>query len=390
MITNCRCCNAQIEAPVYRSGSRNSLTSLGEISSQETIVSFCGKCSHLQTKPIEDIEKYYDESYNILINSEEEDQLYFSKDGVKSFRVDHQVKVLKDNLDIPTGAKVLDFGSGKGATIKKLLGERPDITPHLFDVSDAYTKFWDQFCASENYNTYKLPEKWNSYFDIVVSFFALEHVENPQSFLKDIYGLLKEGGSIYGIVPNTYQNPGDFVVIDHVNHFSEYSLKYVLEAAGFTKVVVDTTSHYGALIFYAETTVQKPKKVNLPVKEDVVSCEGNANELSKFWKKSVNNIMKAEQKFLGKKFAIYGSGFYGSFIASAIENTKDLVCFLDQNKYRQGLKLFDKEIIAPANLPEDVEVLFVGLNPNTSRLAIDEVANHWRDDIEVIFVYGAE
>ena len=45
--------------------------------------------------------------------------------------------------------------------------------------------------------------------DVVTSFFALEHVEDPGLFVGDLTKYLKKDGSLYIIVPNLYENFAD-------------------------------------------------------------------------------------------------------------------------------------------------------------------------------------
>src|SRR3712207_9139150 len=59
-------------------------------------------------------------------------------DGKKIFRLEHQAATLLRKLQIPQGARILDYGCAKGASIRSVLTVRPDIAAYLFDVSEAY------------------------------------------------------------------------------------------------------------------------------------------------------------------------------------------------------------------------------------------------------------
>src|SRR5690348_11552768 len=88
----CNICGEQLPQPVYVGPPSLSITSLCEIRPGRTEVFFCNRCGHLQTTPLSEIDAYYESQYRILLDSDDEDQLYKIKDGKKIFRIDHQVR----------------------------------------------------------------------------------------------------------------------------------------------------------------------------------------------------------------------------------------------------------------------------------------------------------
>lgn len=360
---------------IYRSGDLPSVNSLSEMIRNETWVYYCMACGHMQTPSIENLEEYYDSQYKILINSEDEDQLYAGSGGNQLFRTEHQIDVLLAKQKLPLGAWILDYGCGKSSTLRSLLARRPDINPCVFDVSSDYRKYWDKFIPLESQAVYEAPSAWLGKFDVVTTFYALEHVLDVTGFLKKIFSLLKEGGCIHGIVPNVFANVADIIVADHTNHFSKSSLLTALSLAGFSSVEIDGSSHASAWVFTGlkSATVEKGKAapVDDGVREKVLEIAG-------FWKDGGNRVQMFAESHRGKRAAIYGSGFYGTFIAFCLENYTRPSCFLDRNPHRQGAQHLGKMICAPEDLPSDVEVVYVGLNPTYSRAAIESLTC-WQD-----------
>ncbi|MBL1210716.1 class I SAM-dependent methyltransferase [Geminocystis sp. GBBB08] len=373
-MNQCHVCQSKLDEPIYVSPNPISLTSLCQVYPQKTEVFFCDNCGHLQTKSIDKIDEYYDQNYQILIDTEEEDQLYKIIDGKKIFRVDHQVNVLLDKLTLPPATKVLDYGCAKAATLKKLSQIRTDLIPHVFDVSQMYIPFWDKFILPENCATYSLKSDWNQSFDLITSFFALEHTEEPQLMLSNIFNLLKDDGYFYCIIPNTYTNIADFIVLDHVNHFSVMSLQYLLNITGFEIVEIDQKNHDSAFVIVA----RKPTDVKLNSLEKntelLKEIKSQVNNMVKYWQNIVNQVRDFEKNIVGDAEAvIYGSGFYGSFIATCLSDINKIKYFLDQNPFQQGKTLFGKPIIAPQDLPDNFEYIYVGLNPQNAQKIITEI-----------------
>ncbi|MEO7157994.1 MAG: methyltransferase domain-containing protein, partial [Vicinamibacterales bacterium] len=167
---------------------------------------------------------YYASEYKISLGAADEDQIYEIRGDRITYRTEHQVETLLGKLDLPHGALMLDYGCAKGEGPRQILRRRADVVMHLFDVSDMYRSYWDRFVPRDRTAVDSTTVSWQGRFDVVTSFFAIEHMDEPQAVVSKIAALLKEGGTLYGIVPDTFGNVADFVVTDHVNHFTRPSL----------------------------------------------------------------------------------------------------------------------------------------------------------------------
>ena len=147
-----------------------------------------------------------------------ETSVIFWRSGSKVYRFDHQVKTLQRIVDLKTNANILDYGCAKSSTLKKLYDERKDITPHVFDVSDQYRKYWNLFVDQKNQACYNIPLEWEKKFDLVTSFFSLEHASKPNDFLTKVYSILNEDGVFYCIVPDWQKNIADAIVVLSLIH----------------------------------------------------------------------------------------------------------------------------------------------------------------------------
>src|SRR5258706_15689136 len=116
----CAVCGQPRGAPDFRSPLPVSMTSIGVPVDVATEVHVCDGCGHVETQPLQDLADYYAHHYDLLIESDEEDNLYAIEDGRRVFRAEHQARTLLATLDLPPDADVLDFGSGKGATMRRI------------------------------------------------------------------------------------------------------------------------------------------------------------------------------------------------------------------------------------------------------------------------------
>jgi SAM-dependent methyltransferase len=376
----CNICNTFLGEPIYEAKASHALTSLCELREGRIRVWSCPACAHMCGESLPDTKSYYESDYRILLDQDDEDQIYEVHGEKIIYRTDHQVATLLNKLEIPPEAKLLDYGCAKASTPKRLLASRQDIQIHLFDVSDMYSSHWHLFVEPEQCAIHNTPAHWQDHFDIVTSFFALEHIPTPLDTVQRIAALLQDDGVFYGIVPDTFSNVADFIVIDHVNHFTAASLHTLLRAAGFADIRIDDQAHRGALVFTAR------KSGATTFCPDVTAIRLRSNQLAKYWTQLSDRIQDTEREHADLPIAIYGSGFYGAYIVSVLQAPERVQCFLDASPYQQGKQLFGKNIVAPQSLPESVRVLYVGLNPVIARDVISKM--DWlRDrDLSVVFL----
>ncbi len=364
----CNLCEGPLGAPVYRSPQPFGVTSLCEVIEGFTEVFLCAQCGHVQTAPMARLDAYYEHAYKILTASEDEDQLYSLEQGRRVFRTEHQVNTLLGQVDLPRGARVLDFGCAKASTLRALCQRREDVEPHVFDVSDRYRPFWDRFVPPENQRTHDAGGDWRGQFDLVMSLFALEHVASPRDVLAQAVSLLRPGGVFYGIVPCLFSNRADLIVADHVNHFTGATLQWLCALAGLKMQSIADHLHAGAWMVIAR------REKTSPVEPQADAADATrVREIAEYWRGFSARVRAFEAAQDGAPVAIYGSGFYGTYIATSLCRPQAVECFLDQNPHRHSQTLMGKPILPPEQVPARVRALYVGLNPASARSAIQQV-----------------
>lgn len=363
----CLICDAPSAEAIYRHRGGVSVSSTARTLDVPTVVYACARCGHVQSEPLDNVEEYYDRTYNVHLESDDADDLYELRDGRPVFRTQHQAAVALEKLKLPHGASVLDFGCGKGSALRAILGHRPDLAAAVFDVSENYRAHWDEFVPRERQATYEPPLGWRDRFDVVFSFFALEHVARPQVFLETVRGLVRPGGTLHVVVPNIRQNVGDLIVVDHVNHFMPTSLRYAFARAGFGDVRIDEHAHAAAYVIDARRVDAEPF---LPHAAEVDAYLAEARDFAAFWAEADTTIARFEASVRGRPAAIYGSGLYGVFIASRLADRSPVRYFLDQNPHQQAKTIFGLPVRPPNALEDEVEVVYAALNPARARAII--------------------
>jgi SAM-dependent methyltransferase len=370
---SCNVCSADLASPVYSGGNASSITTMNKVIEGETRIYHCGNCDHVQTEELPDLERFYAEEYSINEDSVEDDQLYEIRDGKEIYRSEHQAHILAQKLGLSgSGArknlKILDYGCAKGATLRRLVEAGADIDPYLFDVTDKYESYWRNFPKPAKWASHAPDPAWAGTLDVVLSFYALEHIPDLSGVLSGIRSLLKPGGEFYFIVPNLYANWADFIVADHVNHFSRRSLTAMLAQAGFGDIEIDEEAHAAAFVVRSRSG-ERQEPAEIPGSDAAVA------DLAEFWSGARERIADQEREVPeDQQVAIYGAGIYGNFILSCLAHPERVACFLDQNRFLHGKELNGVRILHPDELPVDVAAVFVGLNPLNARRIIASVA----------------
>jgi SAM-dependent methyltransferase len=373
MEISCNVCGSKLKDPVYQSSDNRSITSLAQIVSGHTSVYFCDSCTHLTTTELPDINEYYANQYQLNTNSDDEDQLYEVINNIPVYRTDKQAELFLQKVRIPKKANILDYGCGKAATMKKISQRVEGIIPHLFDVTDNHRDFWLKFIESDNMSFFNLPDEWNAKFNVITSFYAIEHIPDLEQCMKSIYNMLGDKGTLYFMVPNTYDNIADLIVADHVNHFSRESLECLLTRHRFTNIEIDNSSFTAAFIVKAtKTDIEQTNW--LPGVTAIKNCKEKAISCAIFWNDIISKINTFEQEAdSGGKVAIYGAGFYGRFIVSCLNRPTTICCFIDQNKHLQGTTVLDIPVLSAEDCPAEIKTIYVGLNPANAKSIIYNV-----------------
>jgi ubiquinone/menaquinone biosynthesis C-methylase UbiE len=103
--------------------------------------------------------------------------------------------------EVKSGTKVLDIGCGHGEFLKDIYAR----TQHTYGLDPDKIGLKKNTIIKHKHvgMADEIPFKDN-FFDVVVSAWVLEHVENPEKVFGEIYRVLKPGGKVIFITPNSW------------------------------------------------------------------------------------------------------------------------------------------------------------------------------------------
>lgn len=132
----------------------------------------------------------------------------FLDNARKSVNSDLRITSTMNFIDFSEGAKILDIGCNVGTWAKNIAEHgKGKVTVYSIDIVEDFIKIAKEFNSDENINYCYLDLLNNDfpddYFDQAIFLETIEHVENPVGFLKEIYRILKPGGSLIISTPNS-------------------------------------------------------------------------------------------------------------------------------------------------------------------------------------------
>jgi SAM-dependent methyltransferase len=256
------------------------------------------------------------------------------------------------------------------------------VLAHVFDVSEDYRPHWGSWLPKEACATYRVPSNWRSQFDVVMAHYVIEHVADPVSVLAELGDLLAPGGKLFFSVPDWRQNTGDLLVVDHTNHFSETSIHTAARRAGLNVDALASNRLPAAFVVVCSAL----ESIAAPVIDKVRSEVDHARLACSFWINAVATLDQCAASRTNRPSAIFGAGFYGSFVHSRIGKHIPISCFLDNNPHSWSLPHFGLPVRPPAEIPDDVCTVYVGLNPNNARAIVAQTPALSRRDLDLVFL----
>jgi SAM-dependent methyltransferase len=344
---NCRACRGR-RLTVLIDHAPPGLTSLAMPWPHRTCVRHCADCGHLGTESFDGIQTYYEENYD-TVGEGQDDLLGFDSEGRPLYRVQQQCKNMLGMIDAGVHGRMLDFGCGHGVFMRRFLECRPEWQAFGYEISDRY--------AHRNVFIGELPD---DQFDLITSFYVLEHVEDPICVLRQLRERLKENGTLFFAVPDTIANPIDVLAADHLSHFGLRSLRAALANADLTMIGATATLMPGTWLVAAKPI----GSIHAP---DAIECDDHADLLGSYWADADQTLREATARINPppQSVAIYGAGVYGAYLKSrAALPTGALSCFIDQNPRKHGTMFHDLPVRSLDGLEATIETVLIGLRPD--------------------------
>ncbi|MBR6200297.1 MAG: methyltransferase domain-containing protein [Spirochaetales bacterium] len=205
----------------------------------------CSKCGLIYTIPFfkeENIyvDNYFTEEYKHLYGKTYEED----RENIRNF-AKVRLKFIKDYVK---GGKLLDFGSGLGFFAEYAAENGFDVK--CVDISDYAVKYiTDKLKLNAEKGDAKYFENTSEKYDVISSFYVIEHVKEFEKLVFMMYNHLSDGGVLALSTPNAdgvsikknFDKYADNHPNDHYRIFSPKFMKKLLRKYGFRHIKVNIT-----------------------------------------------------------------------------------------------------------------------------------------------------
>ncbi|NDV26694.1 sugar nucleotide-binding protein [Desulfovibrio sp. JC010] len=311
----------------------------------------CKECGHPQKKLspqwFKDINGIYS-GYEMYPLSAGNEPLIFDEHGKGSPRSGILMDKLISALSLPEKGSVLDVGCGNGSLLQQFHMRRPKWNLYGHEQSEQREEILHLQGVQSFYSgpLKNIGQK----FDLITMTYVIEHLVDPVDVLKQLGGLLREGGQIMIHTSSFADNPFDLMVCDHCSHFTPETLEFMAAQAGL-KITAKTDPWLTKEIGF---TARKSNGRQIRPKQGT-AIQSLAEKLR--WLDQL--ARKAEQISTKQETGIFGTAVAGTWLGAVLKGNVSF--FVDEDPGKQGQRHMGLPIISPADIPAGA-VVVMGFN----------------------------
>ncbi len=283
-------------------------------------------------------------------------------------KVTQRSRVLVNRLmalkGFPQSGTVMDIGCGTGGTLKafsdlsgwRLFGSELDgrslpVLKSIRGFEELYT------CPLSG-----LPGQ----FTLITMVHALEHFPEPVTTLRALHAKIAPGGRLFVEVPNAEANPFDYLIADHMLHFTPRTLTSAAARSGFAVdcLAVNWVTKELSLTALPVDTADEPAPEAATGLVDEIRAR--IAWLSRF----VETARQASAG--GRPFGLFGSSIAATWLCGVLDDRVSF--FVEEDTNRVGRTHLNRPIFSPGQAPTG-SVVFLAMAPQVARLIAERLHN---------------
>lgn len=307
----------------------------------------CLNCSLAQKKIDKqyklEIESIYENYQPYLFSNGDEQKVFSQKSGIFQERSKFIYELVK-KFPIEKNFNLIDIGCGNGVTLKNFKDSNLDLYGYEYDNKNyKLLSGINNFKSLFTNNIDEIEIK----FDYLLMIHSLEHFLDPKDFLLKLRNLMHNDSLLLIQVIDNEFNPFDFLITDHVTHFTKYSLYNLIDTLGFEVIYLDNLIS---------------KEISLIVKKNMnFNININLTQNNLFFNQSIEFLSDINQVLERIKETNYDNyGIFGTSISSlwAYYNVKDKIkYFVDEDKSKIGKLIYGIPVIHPLEIKQNNSII---------------------------------
>jgi SAM-dependent methyltransferase len=248
---------------------------------------------------------------------------------------------------LPETGTLLDIGCGEGVFLKYFGRSHPGWRLTGMEVDARNRLFVESIPGVTRMHVGSI-ESLDQKFDLIVMINVLEHVPNPEVFLRGLLKKLNPNARLLLQVPDLSTSPFDLLVADHCSHFSAAALDRVVRSAGFKVRHLDATCVAKELTMLAEPAGTEARTGN------PVSVSNDDARLAERHGEWLHKVLRQGYQ-TSAPIGIFGTSISATWLASALGDRVRF--FVDEDPNRIGRTHLGRPIYRPADAPSYMDIL---------------------------------
>lgn len=280
-----------------------------------------------------------------VVNPPDFDKIYVSQHNEvvgRTWRLHH--KKFHEFIEVQTGIKYLEIGSGSGILIEQI-SQNQKMDPNQkvsWDVIDPNPVFErNEFGAIHRGFFPDLLKNSNLRYDVIVHSHLIEHVYDPIVFLDFCNQFLTDSGLMYVSWPNMVEMSNNFdlniLMFEHLTFLPKDELLNLLYFAGFKLLKISYFERHSIFL-----KLQKVRKPNFGEFHSVLSSYFFQN-FCKDFKKNLNeyiSICNLNMKNRNVDTYIFGAHIFAQYLIAGGLNLEKIIGILDNATHKNGKRLY--------------------------------------------------
>jgi 2-polyprenyl-3-methyl-5-hydroxy-6-metoxy-1,4-benzoquinol methylase len=320
----------------------------------------CGACHAVQSRAdhqwFDEIREIYGSYYAYRQADGVEQSVPDGAGGELRRRSDILLTHLSAVPGVPNSGKVLDVGCGTGATLRAF-SKRGQWRLYGLEIDNKNLPFLEVIEGFESLYTCApgdVPER----FDLVTMVHALEHFPDPLTTLRGLRKKVTPGGRLFVEVPNADDNPFDYVIADHMMHFTSSSLTRLAVNSGF-KINCLSDAWVAKEL---SMTAQPADKRGACVEQSPGVPSVHDPPLQIDWLKRVINV-SSQAMAISVNFGLFGTAVAATWLCNILGDKVSF--FVEEDPTRIGRLHMRRPVIAPHQVKPGSAV-FMPLTPQVA------------------------
>jgi len=329
-------------------------------------------CHHCGAAQSPADEQWFDEIQEIYSNY----HAYHQSGGQEQHVLDPANGLLRSRSDVlldrlvtvpgvPASGAVMDVGCGSGGTLRAF-SKRGTWRLYGLEMDERNLPFLTAITGFERLYT-GAPADLPGQFDLVTMVHALEHFPEPLATMRDLGSKIAPGGRLFVEVPNAEANPFDYLIADHMMHFTPASLSAMAARAGFNIDCLATNWVTKELSLTA-----RPSTGPLPAPDQQAKSEvANDVRTQVGW---LCRVVVAASEALAESsnFGLFGTSIAATWLCGVLGSAVSF--FVEEDLSRVGRLYMERPVVSPPQVRAGSTV-FMALVPQIA----DQIARRLRD-----------